>query len=97
VRDLIEQITRETSERHRTEGTRPLGTEKVKARHPRSRPVALAGLERDFPLIRPRQALRILKDKRHRHNRQASGNIRMSDVHVGLRANQRRTGRHDKG
>jgi hypothetical protein len=41
IRDLIERITTDTHERHRAEGTRPLGAEKVKARHPHSRPLGM--------------------------------------------------------
>jgi hypothetical protein len=44
IRDLIEAITENTRERHRAEGSRPLGAEKVKARHPHSRPLGMKRL-----------------------------------------------------
>jgi hypothetical protein len=41
VRELIELVAHDTRERHRFEGTRPLGVEKIKRRHPHSRPAHL--------------------------------------------------------
>lgn len=38
VREMIEEIEEETRERHRANGTRPLGAAKVMARHPHSLP-----------------------------------------------------------
>jgi putative transposase len=41
VREMIEDIARETRDRHRVAGTRPLGAEKIRRRHPHSRPTHL--------------------------------------------------------
>jgi hypothetical protein len=47
VREMIEDIARETRERHRAEGTRPLGVEKIRRRPalPPDPPGLLAGAE----------------------------------------------------